>query len=241
MVTIQGLVKRPELNGRVAIILAKSKSSERWETAVNGGRQFASLKPQNITEYDPDVNSKKHKFVELWPEYNSDDIERKSLISEIPGWPPRDDWALELKFLKEKLGWKNPQTVTGITSKGRAKPDWAMYFDAAETKADVNIYAEALIQHLPQYELVKWEDPVGGEIRGSVVLIYSPMVSGGVWCSEEGKLWSLQDLQEKLVHYHLYENCANMYKEHDNPYHRMFGAHFDNPTSSLTDGGPGMP
>ena len=59
-------------------------------------------------------------------------------------------WAKERRFLKENKGWKEPQIVGGVTSQGKAKPDFMMYYDAGETTAPINCWAKRIASLLPK-------------------------------------------------------------------------------------------
>ena len=53
-------------------------------------------------------------------------------------------WAKKTRFLKENKGWKEPQILGGVTSQGKAKPDFMMYYDAGETTAPINCWAKKI-------------------------------------------------------------------------------------------------
>jgi len=53
-------------------------------------------------------------------------------------------WAKKRRFLKENKGWKEPQILGGVTSQGKAKPDFMMYYDAGETTAPINCWAKKI-------------------------------------------------------------------------------------------------
>ena len=71
-------------------------------------------------------------------------------------------WAKKTRFLKENKGWKEPQILGGVTSQGKAKPDFMMYYDAGETTAPINCWAKRIASLLPNFELSKVESPRNG-------------------------------------------------------------------------------
>ena len=131
-------------------------------------------------------------------------------------------WAKERRFLKENKGWKEPQILGGVTSQGKAKPDFMMYYDAGETTAPINCWAKRIASLLPNFELSKVESPRNG-YRGTCILVHSPMLVDGEETSNTEAKFSLETLRD-VIHFHSTPAAAEMYKLHDTPQHRMFGS-----------------
>ena len=152
-------------------------------------------------------------------------------------WP--DNHVEDTRFLRNTLHWANPQCLGGVTSEFSAKPNFMMYFDADDGISHINIIAEAIANLLPDYELVKVKKPVGdGRYRGVCIIVHSPMKIthrfGGVGMpadfsepvavatgSPDAK-FSLQQLRQ-VLYFHTTQRAHDMYREHSNPMHRMFG------------------
>ena len=206
-----------------------------------GTNACVGIKPEHITRAnviqpsDPDfAGARRYQHVVFWPRV-SKGIDAIPLHS-FTDWP--EDWTQELPFLRRRLGYVNPQTLSGVESEGSAKPDFVVYFDAADGVSPINEAAVAIKRSLPGYEVGKLPREAQDKTpRGPCVLVYSPMTSsvmfgGGMGTSKtqyapttagpEGRLFSLEQLRGTLLFQESAEGRAQ-YRAHDNPMHRMFG------------------
>jgi len=247
IVKLQNL-SRPDLNGRFGIVQSFVNDTGRYEVvSIDGhGNRRLALKPENLTQQgiikpaDPDFSSERRfQHVVFWPR-------PKGSTNAIPvqafdDWPPSH--YDEEVFLMEKLHWKDPQVLGGVESRGVAKPDFMMYFDAGNTHAPINMAAKMILANLPDYELSKLglESSHSTTPRGACVLVYSPMKmstpqSFGIPGQDDvptemmtagnpDRLFSLQQLLGTLS-FQMSPEGRQQYEEHDDPMHRMFGGMF---------------
>lgn len=134
-------------------------------------------------------------------------------------------------YLKEVFDFKNPQILGGITRKHMPKPDFMMYYDAANTTAKVNKWANQIAGLLPNFELGKVVGPTSRKgYRGACVLVYSPMFSKCITDDKSNTKTSSKDLKfsiddiKKIIQFHGTTEATTMYEAHNNPMHRMFGS-----------------
>ena len=66
------------------------------------------------------------------------------------------------------MGFKNPQILGGVTRKHMSKPDFMMYYDAENTSAKTNEWANNIAKKLPGYELDKVPTPQGSKGYSSI-------------------------------------------------------------------------
>lgn len=229
------------LNGSLGVVKRFNATSGRYHVVKSQGTNACvGIKPENITRAnvvqpsDPNfAGARRYQHVVFWPRVRGVDA---IPVHSFTDWP--EDWTEELQFLRRRLGYVNPQTLSGVESQGSAKPDFVMYFDAADTVSPINKAAVAIKRNLPGYEVGKLPREVQDTTpRGPCVLVYSPMTSsvtfsGGMGMSKtqyapmtsgpEGRLFSLKQLRGTLLFQESAEGRAQ-YRAHDNPMHRMFG------------------
>lgn len=239
IVKVQGLQARPELNGTFGIIKRFIEDSNRFEVIKSRGKGSLSIKPENLSQEqilkpsDKDfTNDQSWEQIAFWPNVNG----------VVPVQPLRDwphDQFQEEHFLSSTLGYQMPKVLGGVESEGVAKPNFCMYFDAADNESPVNETAEAIAALLPSYELFKISRSMGEgksrkPFRGACVLIYSPMKItnfssfGGpmnnatTTSGNEDTLFSAAQLKD-VLDFHKSEEAKRQYQAHDNPMHRVFG------------------
>ena len=72
-----------------------------------------------------------------------------------------------------------------------------MYYDAGETSAPINCWAENIAAVVPNFGKSKVEAP-GHRYRGTCVLIHSPMIVDGVETSDTESKFSLEALRDVI-------------------------------------------
>ena len=169
---------------------------------------------------DEQCVEERQEVCEFWPDHGGNTGKAEYVkVNPLVGWP--EDWTDEKRYLTEQKGWKIPEVLGGVTSKGKAKPDFMMYYDVGEVEAPLNQWAENIAALVPEFEHRKVPSPPQG-YRGTCILVYSPMISGGKATSDIGAKFSLEELRD-VIHFHSTQEAREMYKSHDNPIHRVFG------------------
>ena len=97
---------------------------------------------------------------------------------------------------ESRFAFKRP-SLGGVTSQKKAKPDLMMYYDAGETSAPINCWAENIAAVVPNFGKSKVESP-GHGYRGTCVLIHSPMIVDGVETSDTESKFSLEALRDVI-------------------------------------------
>ena len=239
VVQMTGL-RTADLNGKLGVVKRFDKESGRYEILKSHGtRASVGIKPENITQdsitkpSDPDfAGARRYQHVVFWPRVDS---RRASAIPvhAFPDWSPRS----KHDFLRRRLGYVNIQSFSGVENRGSAKPDFILYFDAADDVSPINHTAAAIKSNLPGYEIGKVDREYQNKTpRGPCVLVYSPMSSttfyGGkgmpttqvasTTSGNTNRRFSLEQLMGTLLFQESEEGRAQ-YRAHDNPMHRMFG------------------
>ena len=102
-----------------------------------------SVKPSNLQKVELDMDEKVHQNVAFWPRGSCARVP----VSPLEGFPT--EWQMEKQFLVQTLGWRSPEILGGVEHRGRAKPCWMFYYDAAETEAPVNEAAMSIASMVP--------------------------------------------------------------------------------------------
>ena len=98
-----------------------------------------------------------------------------------------------------------------------------MYYDADDTTSMVNELACIAASHIPDFETYKVPPPKDGKYRGACILCYCPMLVNGTATASEAAKFSAKQMADHLMFWTT-QDAIDMYKEHDTPYHRLFGA-----------------
>lgn len=229
-VRIGGLKSAPRHNGAYGFV--RSQKGDRWAVVVAHNDDQLLVKPANLEVVAQDRGARSHLAVLFYPNTDSTAPTRATDVlvaageqSPLAGWPTTDDWGDELRFLREKMGWKSPETMSGVEREGLAKPDLVIYFDGGSTSSYKNDHVHAIARHLPDFELQKVTFPNDG-VHGACVLVYSPTMSmtehDAPQQAASGGALSLDDAAAALFFHHGVA-AARQYKDHDNPMHRIFG------------------
>lgn len=222
LVRIAGISSEKELNDQLALVLELVENTGRVAVRIQRGNRTLSLRPEKLTKLNFNSKERKYQHCAFWPCLNNTG---KPVVFPISSWPK--DYKDEIPFLKSVMKWHNPQILGGVTSKGQAKPDFMMYYDAGDTESPLNLFAKRFALLLPDYELFKVEAPEDG-YRGTCVLIFSPMTSIltkhniSTVSADESKQWSLEELKE-VITFHMSNEAEKMYERHSHPAHRMYG------------------
>lgn len=103
LVKITGLEKQKALNGTFGVVKKFDSGQVRYEVIPTRRHGTVCIKPDNLTQEavvkptDPDFKVKRHKHAAFWPH-------SKIPIQALAGCDPT--------FLKNTLGWKNPQVFS---------------------------------------------------------------------------------------------------------------------------------
>ena len=218
------LKSQKNLNGKMGVIQKEvNPETGRYPILLSQGSSLFCFKACNLEIVNlGKKNDVKHEVMMFWPTADNYRVKKAEeiIVNPIENWPTQ--WTLEREFLKTKLGWTAPDILGGITSQGQAKPDFQMYYDAKDITSPKNVVAKCIASLLPEYEVQKVQAPQDG-FRGACILVYSPMNCNGVFQTSEEKRWSLEQMQQVLFFQTTVE-AKKMYKSHDNPMHRAFGA-----------------
>jgi hypothetical protein len=232
---IHGLKNQAKWNGRSALLMSSvlTKGPCRGRVKVlpeAKGSDFLAIKAENLSPVPVvSLSEKTHQLCMFWPTVRSDPVQDEIYVKSLPDWPAH--WTEEKEYLRSQYNWIQPELLSEITSRGQAKPDFQMDFDAADVESPINHVATAIYKLLPSYEQTNAPSPPSGTIRGPCVLCFSPMKSttfGSHMTSDittvsasADKQWSLHDFQT-VLYFHTLEEAREQYKRHNNPMHRMF-------------------
>ena len=97
-------------------------------------------------------------------------------MSPITDWPA--DWTDETAFLRATRGWVDPHFF-GFANQAAPKPDFALYYDAADRASSVNHIGNLIARGTPSYKLAGVTPPSDQGYRGNLVIVYSPTRMGG--------------------------------------------------------------
>lgn len=126
------------------------------------------------------------------------------------------------------------------------KPDFMMYYDACNTTAKVNKWANNIAALLPECQKQRRPSPIGDKgYRGACILVYCPtnMCSRNdirMNRASQGLKFSIDDMQ-KIIKFHDTDDADKMYKRHDieRSVMKVNTLVFDHPTAfNLPDGEP---
>ena len=241
VVKLTGL-RTASLNGSLGVVKRFNEGSGRYHVVKSQGTNACvGVKPENITQdsivqpSDPGFASARlYQHVVFWPRPDGVD---SIPVHSFPDWPGRGQSKVE--YLRRKLGYTDLQRFTGVEGPGSAKPDFILFFDAADETSPVNRTALSIKMNLPSYEINKVPRNVQNKApRGPCVLSYCPTTLGplrssnvefdrlslrnGPALSDKGnKRFTLEQLRETLLFQESAESRAQ-YRSHDNPIHRMF-------------------
>ena len=174
IVELHGLKKAQKYNGAYGVVrhLVDGSSDGRWSVGnIARGNQTVSIKPGNLKRVPV---GGRHGAFEVWPWHAAEVTSTAQIpVTPIRDWP--ENMAQERAFLIASRGWVDPQ-VLGFASEAAAKPDFSLYFDAADRDNAVNVLANKIAQATPSYKLKTVKPPAGGwgRVRGNVVLLYDP-------------------------------------------------------------------
>jgi hypothetical protein len=205
VVVLTGLVSKPSLNGRRGLVrkVLLQNSELQIDLAQGGGRAagphdgLLAVPAQNLGlaptagEWDA---------LEVWPRPAAELVGPADIpITPIENWPA--DWTQENAFLRSSRGWKDPSVAVGFASAEAPKPDFMMYFDNGDTSGPVNGIGNLILAGVPSYKLagVNYSN-----IRGRIVVVYSPTTMGGRASLQysphglEGTKFSVERLQQIL-------------------------------------------
>jgi hypothetical protein len=205
VVVLTGLVSKPSLNGRRGLVrkVLPQNSELQIDLAQGGGRAagphdgLLAVPAQNLGlaptagEWDA---------LEVWPRPAAELVGPADIpITPIENWPA--DWTQEDAFLRSSRGWKDPSVPVGFASAEAPKPDFMMYFDNGDTSGPVNGIGNLILAGVPSYKLagVNYSN-----IRGRIVVVYSPTTMGGRASLQysphglEGTKFSVERLQQIL-------------------------------------------
>ena len=178
VVRVHGLLRSAAYNGQRAVIRSAVAGEGRWKIALTRGGKTLSIKPQNMA---PVPTGGSHAALEVWPRARAELNRAADIpISPIKDWPT--DWTKEKAFLCATRGWVNPQ-LFGFASKEAPKPDFQLYYDAADGHSAVNELANLIARATPSYKLAAVKPPMSPQgYRGNIVIVYSPTSMG---CMQE--------------------------------------------------------
>ena len=225
---IYGLRHQPALNGQVGSVQHWLEDKARFLVILARGNAQLWVKPTNLKPYTFDIEAVGLTAIACWPMSPPIRAERIQMQM-LRDWP-QDDWTTERSYLRKELVWRNPQLLGGITSRGQAKPDFMMYYDAYDCVSPVNTIAEHMASLVPIWELRKASAPTSG-YRGVCVLVYSPTTgsltgpnfSSGMFASSlVDATFTAAQLRE-VLHYQTTSAAAAMYQRHQDPMHCVFG------------------
>ena len=243
VVELLGLT-RAELNGKLCVVKRFDDDSGRYEVYGVGSRSLG-IKPENLTqrsivspEHPAFSESRRFQHVIFWPRPGGARGEIPVHAFDDDDWPADVDggeptWPARKSILKGRLGWKDPEILSGVESDSVAKPNFQVYFDAGDQTSLVNHTAVAIWRNLPGYEIAKLPLEIRNQQpRGACVLVHSVMthICGSSWdpvvrvtkSSNTNRKFTLQHLRNILLFQESSEGRAQ-YEAHDNWMHRMFG------------------
>jgi dipeptidyl aminopeptidase/acylaminoacyl peptidase len=173
-VRIDGLSSSPQHNGKYGFVT--SQQGDRWSVVVAHHDLVLNARPVNLTVVEPEGRTAARSAVIFFPSPTASDEEILVAAGErspLAGWPTSEIPADESRFLRNALGWKNPEAYAGVEREGAIKEDLSMYFDADSTSRIRNHHAEAIVSRLPFWEHQNVPFPAKG-IRGACVLVHDP-------------------------------------------------------------------
>lgn len=223
VVQIRGLHKSTTYNGQRAVVRRAVKGEGRWKIALTRGVKTLSIKPQNMA---PVPTGGSHAALEVWPRARSElDSPADIPISPINDWP--EQWTKERTFLQVTRGWVDPQ-LFGFASEAALKPDFQLYYDAADVRSHVNELANLIARGTPSYKFAGVTPPKSPQgYRGNIVIVYSPTSMDGMSSSTlaphgpDGTTFSVTQLQ-KILAFFTTAAAVRKGKAMDDPMTRMF-------------------
>ena len=226
VVRVHGLLRSAAYNGQRAVIRS-AVAGGRWKIALTRGGKTLSIKPQNMA---PVPTGGSHAALEVWPRARAELNRAADIpISPIKDWPAQ--WKKERAFLRATRGWVDPQ-LFGFASEAAPKPDFQLYYDAADDCSAVNELANLIARATPSYKLMTATPPMSPQgYRGNIVIVYSPTSMGVnmVGTSSptlaphgpDGTTFSVAQLQKILVFFTT-ATAVRKGQVMDNPMMRMF-------------------
>ena len=155
LVSMKGLVSKPEHNGQWGVVEGQDVVSKRCMVRkYKGGNTMLSIARKNL-KVETGCSGHADKFLEVWPVEAAKIKEGAAIpVSALFGGSPDipDSEAKEKEFLKKpqkfvknspRAGWKDPVGLKAYTKKA-AYPNLYFYFDASDTSSNVNQFATSL-------------------------------------------------------------------------------------------------
>ena len=206
LVVMDGLKSQPALNGQRAVVRRFVPERGRWEVdTARGSQRTLAVKPANLR---PIATAGVWDALEVWPRPASEVAAPAQIpVAPVEDWPT--DWTHEVAYLKAR-GWQDPQ-LFGFASAEAKKPDFELYYDAADTASTINTLGNLVVAGTPTYKL-----PHGGlhDIHGKFIVMGSPTMMGDVAGfgqqgfaphGPDGTRWSVAHVQQVL---HFFTNTA---------------------------------
>ena len=167
VVKLTGL-RTAALNGSLGVVKRFNTGSGRYHVVKSQGTNACvGVKPENITQdsivqpSDPEfTKSRLYQHVVFWPRPNGVD---SIPVHSFTDWPGRGQSKVE--YLRRQLGYTDPQRFTGVKGPGSAKPDFILYFDAADETSPINHTALSIKRNLPSFEIIKVPRDVQNKVR----------------------------------------------------------------------------
>lgn len=223
VVRVHGLLRSAAFNGQRAVVRSAVAGQGRWKISLTRGGKTLSIKPQNMA---PVPTGGSHAALEVWPRPRAELGSAADIpISPITDWPAQ--WTKERTFLRVTRGWVDPQ-LFGFASEAAPKPDFQLYYDAADGHSAVNELANLIARATPSYKLASVTPPKSPQgYRGNIVIVYSPTSMTGMSSSAlaplgpDGTTFSVAQLQKILVFFTT-ANAVHKGQVMDSPMARMF-------------------
>ena len=244
-VEFSGLRRQTEVNGKIGIVKDWIESKQRYAVQPARGSRILLAKVDNLVPSACGINACDLDAIGFWPAVALGG-EESARVLDMPvmtmdDWPPAiyyedgwpaDDYADKRDYLQERFSWSEPKCLGGVTSRGQAKPDFVMYYDADDVISPVNMTAERIAALMPSWEHGKVPAPPSG-YRGLCILEYAPTIrqtfgSAGVFprCAHPTRSlrtrFTLAELRAVLL-YQTTKEAQEMYARHMDPEHCMCG------------------
>ena len=244
-VEFSALRRQTEVNGMIGIVEQWVESKQRYAVQPARGGKVLLAKVDNLVTSACGMDACDLDAIGFWPAMALGG-EENTRVTDIPlmtleGWPPAiyrkdgwpaDDHTFKRDYLRARFSWSEPKCLGGVTSRGQAKPDFVMYYDADDVISPVNIIAERIAALMPYWEHAKVPAPPSG-YRGVCILEYAPTVRhmfgshGGFprrpYSTRSVRTrFTMSELRAVLL-YQTTKEAQEMYARHMDPEHCVWG------------------